>query len=134
MDKLDKQILNILKDNSRMHYQGIADKLGVTEGTIRHRVVKLVEEGIIEKFTIKCKDTTTSLILIKLDTSVRTADFVKILKKIDKITLVYHVTGEDSIICYVETSNIDELDNIIETIRAQQGVLGTKTINVLKKY
>ena len=134
MDKLDNHIIEELEKNSRVPNQDIANRLNVTEGTIRHRISKLVEEGIIEKFTIRCKDKTTSIILIKLDTSVRTAEFVKILKKIDNISSVYHVTGEDSVICYVETKDNDQLDNVVEEIRAQSGVLRTKTVNVLKKY
>jgi len=134
MDNIDKQIMDLLAKDSRMHNQEIANKLNVTEGTIRHRIRRLVEEGIIEGFTIKCKSTATSLILIKLDPGTRTAEFVKTLKKIDNISNIYHVTGEDSIICHVDTENTDHLDSIVETIRTHPGVLSTKTISVLKRY
>ncbi len=52
MDIVDLKILELLKDNSRMSFNEISDKVGKTEATVRRRVKKLTEEGVIKKFTI----------------------------------------------------------------------------------
>ena len=52
MDIVDLKILELLKENSRMSFNDISQNVGKTEATIRRRVKKLTEEGIIRKFTI----------------------------------------------------------------------------------
>ena len=52
MDDLDRRILSILRRDSRAPYTQIADRVDTSEGTVRNRVERLVEEGIIERFTV----------------------------------------------------------------------------------
>jgi len=53
LDKIDIEILHILQQNSSKPFVDIADKLGVTDGTIHQRVKKLKKMEIIKKFTVK---------------------------------------------------------------------------------
>ncbi|HXZ23834.1 MAG TPA: AsnC family transcriptional regulator, partial [Methanomassiliicoccales archaeon] len=53
IDHLDERIIEILKKDSRKPFVEIAEELKVSEGTIRSRVRKLFEEGVIQSFTIK---------------------------------------------------------------------------------
>ena len=48
MDDLDLQILEQLQINGRSRYTSIAKKLGVVEGTVRNRVTRLMEDGVLE--------------------------------------------------------------------------------------
>ena len=57
LDDKNKRILEILMLDSRTSYKDIAETLAsegmpMSESTVRKRVVKLQEEGTIEKFTI----------------------------------------------------------------------------------
>ncbi|NDB78846.1 winged helix-turn-helix transcriptional regulator, partial [archaeon] len=52
LDNVDNGILNLLEENSRLKNTEIAEKLGYSEGAIRKRINKLVENNIIEKFSI----------------------------------------------------------------------------------
>ncbi len=48
MDALDHSIVALLQEDGRMRYTEIAKILGVTEGTVRNRVAKLLEEKAIQ--------------------------------------------------------------------------------------
>ncbi len=48
MDALDLQILEQLRKNGRSTHTSIAQKLGVTEGTIRNRVAKLTNNDTLQ--------------------------------------------------------------------------------------
>jgi Lrp/AsnC family transcriptional regulator for asnA, asnC and gidA len=48
MDALDRSIVGLLQEDGRMHYTHIAQTLGVTEGTVRNRVAKLLEDQAIQ--------------------------------------------------------------------------------------
>ena len=47
VDSLDRSILNVLRDAGRSSFVEIADRVGVTERTIRTRMKRLEEEGVI---------------------------------------------------------------------------------------
>ena len=47
MDIVDIKILELLKDNSRMSFNEISESVGKTEATVRRRVKKLSEDGVI---------------------------------------------------------------------------------------
>ncbi len=48
MDKLDLAILKILEKDGRRHFTEMAKDLDVTEGTIRNRVAKLVDNHVVQ--------------------------------------------------------------------------------------
>lgn len=47
MDKLDFSILSHLQEDGRRPFTEIAKRLGVTEGTIRKRATKLIEDDVV---------------------------------------------------------------------------------------
>ena len=48
MDTLDRSIVALLQEDGRMRYTTIAKALDVTEGTVRNRVARLLEEKAIQ--------------------------------------------------------------------------------------
>lgn len=43
MDSQDHELINALKDDTRMTYKDLASRLGVAEGTVRNRLTRLLE-------------------------------------------------------------------------------------------
>ena len=52
IDKIDKKIIELLMDDSRITNVQIAQKIKRSESTVRQRMTKLVERGIIKRFSI----------------------------------------------------------------------------------
>jgi Lrp/AsnC family transcriptional regulator for asnA, asnC and gidA len=48
IDRVERQMIRLLQQNGRMSHVDMADHIGVAEGTIRRKVNRLVEEGIIK--------------------------------------------------------------------------------------
>jgi DNA-binding Lrp family transcriptional regulator len=75
IDHLDDKIIEILKKDSRRPFVEIANELEVSEGTIRSRVKKLFDEGVIQAFTIKTSSKNVkALVEVKIDVNVNTSD------------------------------------------------------------
>ncbi len=53
LDEMDMKILKMLEADGRMPFTEIAEKLKVSESTVRKRVLSLQRRGVIKKFTIK---------------------------------------------------------------------------------
>jgi Lrp/AsnC family transcriptional regulator for asnA, asnC and gidA len=48
IDNLDKKLVLELQEDGRRSYVELANKLGVTEGTIRNRIKRLLEENMLD--------------------------------------------------------------------------------------
>ena len=52
MDQLDFQILELLSDNSRISVTEISKQIGRSHSATRLRLAKIIDSGVIQKFTI----------------------------------------------------------------------------------
>ncbi|UCC19819.1 MAG: Lrp/AsnC family transcriptional regulator, partial [Promethearchaeota archaeon] len=117
MDIVDLKILELLKDNSRMSFNEISQNVGKTEATIRRRVKRLTEDGIIKKFTID----------YTIDNKPRTRATVKVepdfkeikrilneLLEIEEITNIWRLSGDCGLFMKVEIESIEKFNPLIE--------------------
>ena len=133
MDAMDEEILAILKKDARESYVNIANKLNTSEGTIRGRVKKLVEQGIITRFTIRTKGKNVkALIAVQMDINAENPKWGQIVE-IEGVELVYEVSGENDLIAMVDVMSTEDLNDIIEEIRSL-GVKSTRTMLILKEH
>lgn len=51
LDAVDRRILEVLWEDARQSHQAIADRVGVTEGTVRGRLKRLIDEGALRVTT-----------------------------------------------------------------------------------
>ncbi|AGI48375.1 Transcriptional regulator [Thermoplasmatales archaeon BRNA1] len=135
IDNLDKRILEIMKKDSRCPYVEIAEKLGVSEGTVRSRVHKMTEDGIIRGFTIKTSSKNVkALVEIMIDVNTDTEDIAKDLAKYEGVTEVLEITGDQDIIAIVDVESPQSLNELIEKVRKYKNVKSTMTRLILKEH
>ncbi|HUL39814.1 MAG TPA: Lrp/AsnC family transcriptional regulator [Methanomassiliicoccales archaeon] len=135
IDHLDEHIIEILKKDSRKPFVEIADELKVSEGTIRSRVRKLFEEGVIQSFTIKTSSKNVKAIIeVKIDVNVNTSDVANQIAKFDGVSEVFEVTGEEDIVAIIDVTSSPQLNDIIERIRHFENVQSTRTRLILKEH
>jgi DNA-binding Lrp family transcriptional regulator len=58
MDSLDQQLIGLLRINARSTVATLAHKLGVSRGTVKNRITKLEDEGVITGYTVRLKPDT----------------------------------------------------------------------------
>lgn len=130
---MDEEILAILKKDARESYVNIANQLNTSEGTIRGRVKKLVEQGIITRFTIRTKGKNVkALIAVQMDINAENPKWDKIVE-IEGVEMVYEVSGDNDLIAMVDVMSTENLNDIIEEIRSL-GVKSTRTMLILKEH
>jgi Lrp/AsnC family transcriptional regulator for asnA, asnC and gidA len=135
IDHLDEHIIEILKKDSRKPFVEIADELKVSEGTIRSRVRKLFEEGVIQSFTIKTSSKNVKAIIeVKIDVNVNTSEVANQIAKFDGVSEVFEVTGEEDIVAIIDVTSSPQLNDIIERIRHFDNVQSTRTRLILKEH
>jgi DNA-binding Lrp family transcriptional regulator len=131
MDSTDEKIIHLLRANCRMSFVDIAQKVGLTEGAVRARVKRLSNSGTIKKFTIETKDDVKAVVMVATSRSTPTSSVADEIKAMG-IDKTYEISGNFDIICLIESDTIDNINGIVDKIRALQGVADTSTSMVLK--
>ena len=126
LDGKDKKLLNILQENGRASYSQLAGELGLSEATVRYRVKKLVDAGIIKKFTVlldpkKIGYLTTGILMVKLIPNF----FEQASKAISDLPEAHHVfqnTGEYDIVAVVQARDLGHLSDLRKRVEMIEGV------------
>jgi DNA-binding Lrp family transcriptional regulator len=135
IDYLDEKIIEILKRDSRRPFVDIANQLKVSEGTIRSRVRKLVDDNIIQSFTIKTSSKNVKAIIeIKINVNVNTSDVAAKISRFEGVSEVFEVTGEEDVVAIIDVTSSPQLNEIIERIRLFENVQSTRTRLILKEH
>ena len=137
LDEKDKCILEMLISDSRRPYREIAEEVGLSESTVRKRVIKLQEEGVIEKFTIKICREDERCIIAFITLIPRSQSELKLLLRetqvLPQCEEVYFLAGECGILVKVNVPEINELDAVIENFRGRSDVKGVERVCVVLK-
>ncbi len=136
MDALNTKIINMLSADSRTSYISIAKRLGVSEGTVRNRVSKLIEHGVISRFTIELggASSISGIVGIKTDPHRSTSQIGALLRKLSpQVRTIFEVSGEFDLICVVESPKVSELNALLEQMRATRGIMQTQTFMVMNR-
>ena len=134
MDDLDRKLIALLRHNARLPMSSLAAELNVSRATATSRLDKLVDNGVIQGFTItlgqqQADNLIRAIILIEIEG--KAADRVtQILKGYPEISALYSTNGRWDIIGELETETLTQFDEILRQIRLIDGVSLTET-NIL---
>ena len=132
MDDLDREILAILRRDSRTPYTEIADQVGTSEGTVRNRVERLIEEGIIERFTVATRTgNVKAMVEIGVAVDVDTGDISERMADWTEVDFVWQVSGEEDVVVVADTADTGTLNELITRARELDEVVSTKTRLIL---
>ncbi len=138
IDLIDRKIIAILKLDARTSYRQIADEIGKTEATVRRRVNRMIEDMVIEKFTIiidkkKVSNPTMCVIKIAPDlTQIKT--ITEELLSIPEITDIWRLSGDCGVFVRVQLPSLEAIDPLIEDrISKIPGVVIKETCFITKE-
>lgn len=131
MKDIDQRILQELREHARESNLAIAEKLGVSEGTVRKHIASLCDEGVIQKFTVQVKSDTAAIVEVKTAPNISTTQIARHVKALG-LPLVLEVAGDYDIICFISAESLEKMNELIEKIRAVKGIVSTQTFPVLK--
>jgi Lrp/AsnC family transcriptional regulator of lysine biosynthesis len=134
MDDTDKQIIQLLKEDSRAGFGEIGAEVGLSEGAVRKRVKTLTDEGTILKFTVKINlaEGAQAITLLATNPVYPTQEVSKKIQTIPNVETTYEVSGEYDIVAVISGMNMTEVNECIEKIRLVEGIVKTNTMVVLR--
>ncbi len=134
MDDLDREILDILREDSRTPYTEIADRVETSEGTVRNRVERLLDTGVIERFTVATRTgNVKAMIEIGVAVDVDTGAISGRMADWGEVDFVWQVSGEEDIVVVADTADTGSLNDLITRAREMDEVVSTKTRLILSE-
>jgi Lrp/AsnC family transcriptional regulator for asnA, asnC and gidA len=131
IDAFDRSIIRLLQEDSRMPSAEIARRLGVAERTVRARINRLVEDGIVKLVAIVNPSAlgydVTADIFLEVEPG-RLEEVAQQLVAMEEVAYVGLTTGERDISIQVFVPSVDALYRFItEKLQRIPGVIGTTT-------
>lgn len=122
IDELDLQLIDLLARDARVSNRKVASELGVTEGTVRGRIKRLQQDGLIAFTAITsfgmAKNARLAFISVQAELD-RVRQIAQEIAELPTINAVMITMGEFNILAM---SLISDLDELVET--ASDRILG----------
>ncbi|UFJ42866.1 Lrp/AsnC family transcriptional regulator [Brevibacillus humidisoli] len=138
IDQVDKQILQILRQDGRTAYTEIAHQLGISEGTVRSRITRLLQEGVFG-FSIHTDPSKLGLhvqTIVGLTTKLGLQQNVaEELCKLPEVYFVGAFSGKHDLIIQACFQDNEELITFVnERLSQIEGILAADVSLELKRY
>ena len=139
LDKTDIRILKLLANDSRISYAEIAREVHLSRMAVRERVMKMLEEGIIERFTVQLNSKKVGLntpVLLQVKAVPNKLDDVaNALEEYSQIESIYAMTGKNELYADAFVEDIESLEKFIfEKIYKIEGITEVEYNIITKKY
>ncbi len=139
LDRIDRQILTLLRQDGRMSHAAIAKEVGLSGPAVHERVRKLEQNGVIAGYTAildpeELDRSHVAFAQITLSEGNEFADDEPIVARIcdEPDVLEFHrIAGQDCYLIKIRTATNKDLEKILRRIRSIRGVARSRTTIVL---
>jgi len=133
LDTFDREILSVLKDDARIPWQMLGERVGLSANAAADRVRRLIRRKIISRFTVTVDQrrlgrSLSAIIDARIAT---TPKFDDALRKRDDVVWAAHVTGVPDVKILVACEGTEGLDQFLQWLH-KQGATDTRTDVVLR--
>ncbi|MFC1754687.1 Lrp/AsnC family transcriptional regulator [Thermoproteota archaeon] len=132
LDEKDHTIISLLRVDSRLSVRDIAKKTGIRPSTVHDRIRKLVNNDVIEKFTLKLNNKAIgeNFIVFMLVAGKPTEYVGETLLRHKNIKEVFGITGEYDMIFKLKFIDVEEFNDFVIKFRKMNKSV-TKTMTMV---
>lgn len=139
LDRVDRRILSLLRDDGRMSHAAIAKEVGLSGPAVHERVRKLEQNGIVSGYSAildpeALERPHVAFVQVTLRDGEEFAVDEPIVARIcdeSDVLELHRIAGEDCYLVKVRTATNKDLERLLRRIRQIHGVARTRTTIVL---
>jgi len=135
LDEIDRKLIEELMNNSRASMRQLATKLDVALGTIRNRLERLEQDGVIKGYNVildpvKVGWEMTVIVGLRIIKG-RMIEVQKRIAEDPRVFLVYDVTGDYDSFVIAKVQDTDDLNDLTKGVLTSKGIERSLTHVVL---
>ncbi|MDV2684454.1 Lrp/AsnC family transcriptional regulator [Alkalihalophilus lindianensis] len=139
IDATDKKILQLLVENGRMSYVDIAKELNLSRVAIRERINQLMEEEVIEKFSVIINsDKVGKKVSAFFEVDCEPTHLVEVAEALAEnptVASCYQMTGPSTLHMHVLVDDFEELEHFTnEELYALKGITRVESHILLRRF
>jgi Transcriptional regulators len=130
LDDIDRTIVDLLKDNARLQWKQIGERIPMSGPAVANRIQRLEELGVIEGYTVKVNEQLLGnhqcvFVTVQMKDYGHTK-FKEFIRSREEIKEAHRVSGEPCFILKVQVSDQEKLAQLLDEIL----VFGYYKINI----
>ncbi|KAA0972118.1 Lrp/AsnC family transcriptional regulator [Aureimonas fodinaquatilis] len=141
INEKDRQLISLLKQNSRRPVSEIAAILGVSRQTVQKRIDRLVDSGTIQSFTIEVSDPEEAAssvgAKVMFTLSLRQSTCANVYASIrawDELLRCWSISGERDMILIVDSVGVEDAERVRAKLARHPDVVSVQTSHILKTW
>jgi len=138
MDATDHKLLALLRKDARTPIARLANKLGVSRGTVTNRVTKLEDAGIIVGYTVRLRpDAQPAEISAWMSVAVQGNETRAVIASLlgePGVATLHDTNGRWDLLAELRAANLAELSHVLERVRLIRGISSSETSIHLETY
>lgn len=137
LDHIDRELLALLRQNSRASVTALAGTLGVSRVTAQNRMDRLCESGAISRFTIETgqvglDDLIHAVMMIEVQGN-QSRSVARRLRSMPEIADLHTTNGVWDLVARIEVTSLPDFDRVLRQVREVPGVTGSETSLLLDR-
>ena len=138
LDEIDYKILDTLRRDARTPFTEIGRDLGISDATVHVRVNKMMNEGIIKRYTIVVDEEALGrkvrgFVLLNVNPG-SLEDVANQLVENEGVSAIYEIHGPNDLIVKVGAGDLDEMRDLVLKVREIPNVATSELITVFKVW
>lgn len=131
LSNTERQLLIALKQDARASVTTLAGRLNVSRATVQSSLKRLIDERIIERFTIDIdsaadRELVRAVMTIEVQ-GIRTSEVIFALKRMPEIVSLHSTNGAWDLVAQIEAVGLREFDHLLRRAREIPGILNSET-------
>ncbi|MCP9953583.1 Lrp/AsnC family transcriptional regulator [Actinomadura madurae] len=138
-DEIDRDILRLLREDGRRTVRDIARRVGLTVAPVKRRIDRLEQTGVINGYTARVDATKVdgeleAVVEIRFVGNLELETILSFAENVPEVTEVLTLAGDPDALVRVRAANIHDLQRVVNLLRTNGQVTGTKTLVVLGSW
>lgn len=136
LDEIDRRILALLREDARRTVRNIAEGVGLTVAPVKRRIDRLEATGVIDGYTVRVNPDRVgseleAVVELRVAGNMDLQTILSFSSDVPEVKEVLTLAGDPDALVRVRAGNIHELQRVVNVLRTDGRVIGTKTLVVL---
>jgi Lrp/AsnC family transcriptional regulator, leucine-responsive regulatory protein len=139
LDGIDKQIIDLLREDARRTVRDVAHRVGLTVAPVKRRIDRLERSGVITGYAVrvdsgKVQSEFDAVVELRVAGNLDLESILAFAEHVPEVIEVLTLAGDPDAIARIRAANIHDLQRVVNLLRTNGNVQGTKTLVVLNSW